>query len=326
MAGRTFLLLVVFVIPTAAQFDSGNARKNPHVRLHVAYSGGSCQGSTKIELMQAMTSVARGVADKNCSVDLFDVPTGSYRLVISGPGFSAVAADEITLNTFDTDPIEVQVPQTRLKSDGPVRSSISVSDLRIPGRAAKEFSKADREMQQQDWNSAIASLERAIRIYPQYAAAFNSLGVIYARSGDRAKEEDVLRRAISVDSHYVPAYVNLARMHMATHNYGDAETELTQAIALDAENGVVLVLLTYSEYMNHHWDEAVNNCRRVHALSTVPHASAHWAAAFALEQKNQIAKAGEELRAFVKEQPTGDDADAARRELANIENFLTTKP
>jgi tetratricopeptide (TPR) repeat protein len=325
MAGRTFLLLVVFVIPAAAQFDSVNARKNPHVRFHIAYSSGSCQGSTKIELMQAMTSVARGVADKNCTVDLFDVPTGSYRLVISCPGFSAVASDEITLNTFETEPIEVQVPQTRLKS-GPVRSSISVSDLRIPRRAAKEFSKADREMQQQDWSSAIASLERAIRIYPQYAAAYNSLGVIYARSGDRAKEEDVLRQAIEIDSRYLPAYVNLARLHLATQNYADAETELNQAIALDPENGVVLVLLTYSEYMNHHWDEAVNSCRRVHALNSAPHASAHWTAAFALEQKNQIAEAGEQFRAFVKEQPRGDRADAARKELANIENFLSAKP
>lgn len=324
MAGRTLLLLVVFVVPTVAQFNSREPLRNTQTRFHIAYSSGACPGSTKLELMQSMVSVRSGVADKNCMVEFLNVPSGIYRVVLSGPDFTGVEEDEITLTQFDMETIEIRVPQAQSKGFV-ARSSVSVSDLRIPKRAAKEFAKADRAMEQQEWSSATASLQRALSIYPQYAAAYNNLSVIYSRTGDRAKEAQALQQAISVDRDYVPAYVNLARMQIAAKNYVDAEAQLKKAAALEPDNGIILLLLTIAEYANHHLDDAISHCNRVHALNNVPHAFAHWTAAFALEQKNQIAEAEQEFRMFVNEEPAGDRADAARKELANIANFLSPK-
>ena len=83
------------------------------------------------------------------------------------------------------------------------------------------------------------------------------------------------------------------------------------------------MLLTYTEFMNKHLDDAVIECKKVHALNNVPHAFAHWTAAFALEQQNKIAQAGDEFRMFVSEEPTGDRAESARKELANIADYLS---
>src|SRR5690242_15726247 len=68
MAGRSWLLLVVFVMPAMAQLEKGFSTDN-HVRIHVAYSSGTCDTSTRIELMQGPNSVARGTPDKSCMVD-----------------------------------------------------------------------------------------------------------------------------------------------------------------------------------------------------------------------------------------------------------------
>jgi TolA-binding protein len=112
-------------------------------------------------------------------------------------------------------------------------------------------------------------------------------------------------------------------MDIAENKFSDAEMALRKANSLSSEDGVILVLLTYAEYMNHHPEDAVKDCRKVHALNNAPHAFAHWTAAFALEQQNQIAEAGDEFRAFVNEEPAGDRADAARKELANIAGYLS---
>lgn len=276
--------------------------------------------------MHAATSVARGVTGKDCMVDFAQVPSGAYRLVISGRGYAGIETNEITLTSFDTEPIEVKIPRAQMRDDaGSFSAATSVADLRIPKCAAKEFNKAKQEMDRQQWDAAAASLRRAIADYPQYAAAYNNLGVIYARVGDRGRESDALHQAIAIDSRYVPAYVNLARMNLAQNKFADAEAALRDATSLEPTNGVILVLLSYAEFMNHHFDDAISDCRKVHELKDVPHAYAHWTAAFALEAKNQIAEAGAEFRTFVDEEPTGERAEQARKELVNIAQFLSAK-
>jgi len=59
----------------------------------------------------------------------------------------------------DNPPIEINIPEAKSKDDSVFRSaSTSVSDLNIPKRAAKEFSKASQQMEQQQWDRAAASL------------------------------------------------------------------------------------------------------------------------------------------------------------------------
>src|SRR4029077_11868588 len=128
---------------------------NNHVRIHVAYSSGVCDSSTRVELIQGPNSVARGVPDKNCMVDLPGVPAGTYRMVVSGRGFAGIESNEIEITSLDSQPIEINIPQGKVKSDSVFQSAAtSVSDLKIPKRAAKEFDKASHEMEGQHWGAA----------------------------------------------------------------------------------------------------------------------------------------------------------------------------
>jgi hypothetical protein len=331
MQRRLLVLLLLLSAYAAAQLDSGFPSLGHRVRVHINFSNGDeCDASTKVALMKSPSAEAgRGSADKSCTVEFFGVPPGNYYLNISGRGFASVDSSQISLTSPDTETLEITVtrPATKESLDNALASaSITAKDMLVPKRAAKEFAKANEEMGRGDWKSAITTLESAIATYPQYAAAYNNLGVVYAHLGDRVRESDALQRALEIDNRLVPAYVNLARMNIATERFPQAQALLTKAAGLNPADGITLVLLAYADYMDHRFDDAIANCRKVHELQTSPHAGAHWVAAFAFEQKHLLAEAATEFRIFVKEEATGIRADAARKEIANIDDFLSETP
>jgi tetratricopeptide (TPR) repeat protein len=325
MTGRAFLLFAFLASSSAAQsapLDAGPPTLMQSLRVHVSFaSGGSCDSFTHADLVGRNGSVAQGFANSQCVIEFRDIPAGDYRLIVSGHGVANTDTGSVVVNSSDTRDLEVRVTRAGQPSHADVftaTASVAAADLKIPRSAAKEFDKANELIARQDWQKAIASLDKAVSLYPDYAAAYNNLGVVYAHTRDRARESDALNKAIAINDHFAPAYVNLARMSISASDFAGAETQLNKAFAFDPTDAMTLVLLTYSEFMNKHLDDAISTCRRAHALSQ-PHAFVHFVAARALEQKNQPAEALAELRFFLQEEQTGSRADAARKELAKLE-------
>jgi tetratricopeptide (TPR) repeat protein len=198
-------------------------------------------------------------------------------------------------------------------------AAIAAADLNIPESAAKEFDKATGFMAKHDWKRAIERLNKALDLYPQYAAAYNNLGVIYARLGERDREREALQKAVGLNNHFAPAFVNLARMAIADHDMPGAEGYLNRAITAEPLNTQTLVLLANVELLEGHYDQAIADCGRAHSLAQDPHALAHYIAARAFEHQNRPAEAVTEFQIFLREEPSGERAQAVRRELSNLQ-------
>lgn len=199
-------------------------------------------------------------------------------------------------------------------------ASISVADLSIPPRARKEFEKASVLIQKREFQKALERLNRAIAIDPGFAYAYNNLGVAYSHLGDFVSDRKALERALALNDHFALAYLNLGRLDITDADFPGAETALNKASNFDPQNAVTLILLTYSQLMQKHFDDALATSQRAHALSQ-PHAFAHRIAARALEQQHQYAQAIAELKVCIDEEPTGSRADSARRELEIVQNL-----
>jgi MSHA biogenesis protein MshL len=65
---------------------------------------------------------------------------------------------------------------------------------------------------------AEAYFTKSIELDNKFAAAFNSLGVIYEQKGKADKAEEMYKKAISVDAHCTPAYSNLALFNESRDN------------------------------------------------------------------------------------------------------------
>jgi tetratricopeptide (TPR) repeat protein len=257
--------------------------------------------------------VADGRPDAQCVVDFGNLPSGTYQVAVSGQSFSLMQ-DVISTSDGTTDfELKVKEPNGSLsKSSGsPV---VSVAALSIPAKALKEFTKANEQIGRQEFAKAIQSLNRAIATYPSYAAAYNNLGAVYQRLGDRGKEREALQKAIAADDHFAAAYLNLGRMDFTDGNFTSAEKMFNKAAADNPTDSMALVLLSYCQFKEQHLDDAIATSRTAHTLPG-QHSAVHLVAAKSFELKRDAPGAIAELEVFLKEEPTGERADQAKKDL-----------
>ena len=321
MKSRMFVFLLL-VGCAAAQL--GLDHNIQRVRVRVEFGNGMCDASAHVTLIGHGGPVADGAANDRCEAVFYNVPEGTYNVKVSGDNFADADSGSVSMTSAGPTEIEVQVKgQNELARNYgvPTNGLVSASGLGVPSRARKEFEKANELIAKQELAQAIERLNRAIALYPAYAVAYNNLGVIYSRLGDRAREKEALEKAISVNDHFALAFVNLGRMEVASGDFVDAETTLGKACAFDPTDPMTLILLSYAEFMDKHFDEAIAVSKKAHALDK-PHAFVHRVAARSFEQERKGASAIAELELFLKEEPPGPRADAARKELEVVKAVL----
>jgi len=323
MPARVAVLL--FMAGSAwAQLGGGSSDLVHRVRVRVEFVNyGSCDSSTRVALTGEMgLALAEGPVNEECIVEFFDVPPGKYHVSVRGADVSNGDSGDVEINAVIGQDLEVKAARTGaadLLNAARAGSLVSAVDLGVPSGAAKEFGKATQLIARQEWRKSLERLRRAIAIYPNYSAAYNNLGVVYARLGDRGQAEEALQRAISINDHLAAAYVNLARISIATHEFLAAEESLNRACSAGSPDVASLVLLAYVQLMNHHLDQTISTSRRAHGLQG-PHAFVHLAAAQAFEQKRQMDNVAAELKIFLDEEPTGARAEQARKALVTLQS------
>jgi tetratricopeptide (TPR) repeat protein len=322
MKGRTIFFLLLPLACAAAQFESANTVHK--VRVHVASTNGNCDANTQVTLSSHNGSMVRGNHADPCEVDFVNIPEGDYHLEVSGEGFTNANANS-NIHVSPSGPTEFDVPVRQRNApefSGVAASAfVSASDLAIPKRARKELDRSNELIRKDEIQHAIGKLKKAIAMYPQYALAYNNLGVLYSRLDDREREKEALEKAISLNPTFALAHVNLGRMNMRAKDYRAAEAEFNKALALHPTDEITLILLSYSEFIDNSFDAAIATSRRAHSLEK-PHAFVHRVAARAFEEEKQGANAIAELEMFLKEDPSSPRAPDARHEIDVVKATL----
>jgi Flp pilus assembly protein TadD len=330
MQSRALAVLLLVVPSAVAQHDAGDMfGRDPgnmvqRVRVHLELARGTCGATTRVLLSSHGGPFIEGTQSNDCDFEFVNVPEGDYSVQVSGTDLTTADVNsDIHISASGSADFEIQMKRTTMPQNSglPANTFVSASDLAIPGRARKEFEKATELVRRQELQEAIKRLNKAIHFYPQYAVAYNNLAVIYGQLGDRVHEKEGLQKAISLNPNFALGYVNLGRMEMKANNYLAAEPFLTKAAELNPGDVNALVLLSYSEFMDKSFDAAIANSRKAHALQQ-PHAFVHRVAARAFEQEKRGADAIAELEAFLKEEPSGPRAAAARQEIDVVKTAL----
>lgn len=298
-----------------------------NVRVHVEYPDNHAAGMhLRVQLMSGSSStpVAENFTTDQGTAEFTRVPVGDYHVVVSGEGIEPadsgpfeVDRRKLSQSLFVTVHSSNEPDSKRVATGSP---SVAAVDLNVPDAARKEFDKATKKIADQNWTKALELLNRAIALYPQYAPAYNNLGVVYGHMHDAAHEREVLEKAISVNDRFVPAYVNLAKLCLKEQNSAQAETLLENVNRLEPANAETLTLLAEAQLLNKHYDAAIASAHSAHAVPHQKLAVVHYIAARAFEHENRLPEALAELQLFLKEEPDGERANQVREEIAQIQH------
>ncbi|MBI4877916.1 MAG: tetratricopeptide repeat protein, partial [Acidobacteria bacterium] len=124
-----------------------------------------------------------GLADASGRVRFKGLPAGPYTVSGFVRGFGEVRQTvEVSPSLADSKGrvrVTVRVKETgRLPESSRQRAGVSARQLSIPDRAWKEYSEAQKKLERREIEAAIAHLEKAVQIAPQFASAWNNLGTI----------------------------------------------------------------------------------------------------------------------------------------------------
>jgi tetratricopeptide (TPR) repeat protein len=316
------VLLFVAVPHTLAQLHPGTG----NVKVHIILEGDRHAGSNLlVRLMEGSSNapVATTYTTDAGQAEFNGVNVGNYHIVVSGDGIQTADSGMFEVDTrrvTQTQYITVRkVDDPHSKPDGPSSATVSTATLNVPEKARKEFDKASDAMAHQDWNKAAERLNKAITVYPQYAAAYNNLGVVYSHLNDDSHEQEALARAIALDDHFAPAFMNFGKLRLRQKDFSQAEAMLEKAAALDPLNAQGLALLADAQYMNQHYDAALVSARQAHTAFPQHPSFVHYIAARAYQQEGRQKDALVELRLFLQEEPSGSRADYVRGDIARMQ-------
>jgi len=105
----------------------------------------------------------------------------------------------------------------------------------IPPAARKEFEAGKRRMDAHDAAGSVPHFQKAIALYPQYAEAYQLLGVVHLENGKLQEAEPELQKATDIEPNLSTAHFALGVCRNLMAKYAEAETALLRGLELDPE-------------------------------------------------------------------------------------------
>ena len=99
------------------------------------------------------------------------------------------------------------------------------------------FEGASQAFSEGNYEKAIADYERIIEINPNFAPAYNAMGLAMKIRGD--SDGDVMfyfKKAVELDPNFLPSYDNLGKLYYSAGDIDAAEENFKKGLALDPEN------------------------------------------------------------------------------------------
>lgn len=153
-----------------------------------------------------------------------NIEQGTYTLIVFIPGQGEVrktiSVGPSTADEKGRIELAVRLDEARMTPD---RSSVvSVRELAIPQKARDEYRNAGKKLESRDVAAAIAHLQRAVDLAPQFAAAWNFLGTIAYQTQRFADAEKYFLRALEADQNAYEPVVNLGGVYVTIGRFDEA--------------------------------------------------------------------------------------------------------
>ena len=206
-------------------------------------------------------------------------------------------------------------------------TSISVTSALAPASAKKAFEKARDEEKKGKSSQAEQSLEKAVRIYPKFAVAWNELGRLQLEKHDAVAAKHSFEQAVAADPKYVNPYNNLAALAFQAGEWQQVAKITNQLLSLNPVNfprayfynGVAEYYLGDTEAAEKMTRQGI----RVDDAHDVP--QLQYLLGIILIKKQQYQQASEQLEQYLNRAKEPAEIEQAKKQLAEIERLSATQ-
>lgn len=247
---------------------------------------------------------------------------GTYTLAIStavsGQLSETIELGPGTVNSKGRLDIVLRIDEKRLESEGgrATAATVSATVLSIPDRAVREYEEARRCLSRREPERAAEHLSRAIKMAPQFSAAWNQLGVMAYQARHYGDAEANFRRALDADPESFEPLVNLGGVLLNLKRPQDALEYNLRAVMRRPNNALANSQLGLDYFDLDHPDAAEK-----YLLIAIQLDPAHFShpqlvlAEIYVKRGDRVSALGQ-MRGFLQQHPDAPEAAAVRREIA----------
>jgi tetratricopeptide (TPR) repeat protein len=249
----------------------------------------------------------------------------TYHLTIEGQGFRPYSSNiDISMSRMSYEQITLRMnkePEAKaVPAEGPA-GSLNVRIAQIPPAARKEFDVGRQRMSLQDAAGSEQHFQKAIALYPQYAEAYQLLGVLHLEEGKYAEAGPELQKAAELEPHMSTAYFALGICRNLMGKYAEAEPAFLRGLELnpDSPDGQYELAKTY--WALGRWQDADPHAQKAVALKPdvgPPHVLLGNIAL----RKRDPQKALMEYHEYLRLDPNGNMAAGTQQMVDKIEQTL----
>jgi len=249
---------------------------------------------------------------------------GCSLLADAPPGFHS---NTVPLPKFRTSSDRIDVGIIILTPRGGVRGSIvSATSLTAPKKAVASFEKGVKEIQKgakMKSGKAINALEEAVKIYPEYAAAWTFLGQVRLQAGDVGGARAALERALEADPQYARPFEPLVRVAASQKDWVRVSEVVSLALRVAPGDAKMRWFKAVSQFELKDHDAAVAALTEIQNddLAGLEFPQTHHVLGLIYAQRGQFAEAASEFRRFLDLEPTAPAGDQLKRQISEWEQL-----
>jgi len=186
-------------------------------------------------------------------------------------------------------------------------ATISLKTLAAPKDAKKAYEKALKELGKKKVNLKKTSkeLEKAVKIYPEFAAAWQLLGEVRLELKDQPAARQAFELAMAADSQYAKPYIALAMLEIDEERWEEAARLSGQALELDSQLIRAHYFFALANSSLGRLDIAEASALQVQRSSSAKrYPLTHYILGWILSEKGDFQAAAEEYRRLVEIRPS----------------------
>jgi Tfp pilus assembly protein PilF len=201
-------------------------------------------------------------------------------------------------------------------------TTISVTSMAAPKDAMRALEKAQK-IKAEKPAEAEKELNKAVKIYPQFAAAWTLLGDLHREHNDFNTARTDYEQAIAADPQFVNPNYGLAMIALQEKKWDDTIRLTEQVIKLNAAAYPLAYFLNAAaNYNSQKFEPAEENAKKFKALDTQhSHPEVCLLLSYLYSGRQDYAAAAGEIREYLTLAPSSPDAESLKNDVRRFEDL-----